>query len=141
MWAASRSSLAPGTAWSDPAVRPVLAVSQAGVLDLVECAVRGTGGTACPDLLGGAPDDVPDRYARASPIALVPTPAAVLAVHGTDDDVVPPAQSERYVAAAEAAGGQATLRRVSGADHFDVIDPNHEAWQIVLDELRAAFEP
>lgn len=134
-WAASRGSLVPGTDWADPLVRPGLAVPQAGVLDLVDCAERAVGGTACPDLVGGGPDEVPERYARTSPALLLPTDATVVAVHGTADTIVPLRQSERYVAAVEAAGGRASLRTVDGADHFDVIDPDHEAWAGVLEEL------
>ena len=139
VWAASRSSLAPGTPWSDPQVRARLAVAQAGVLDLVECADTGLGGTACPDLLGGMPADVPDRYARASPVALVPADAPVFAVHGTADANVPVSQTERYVRAAEAAGGQVEVRIVDGADHFDVIDPGHESWAVVVRALTAVL--
>ncbi len=139
VWAASRPSLESGTPWSDPLVRPRLAVPQAGVLDLVDCAETGLGGTACPDLLGGMPADVPDRYARASPAALAPAAAPVFAVHGTADANVPVSQTERYVRAAEAAGGEVEVRIVEGADHFDVIDPGHESWQVVLRALTSAF--
>lgn len=141
VWAASRGSLAPGTDWADPLVRPGLAVSQAGVLDLVDCAAQGVGGSACRDLVGGMPDEVPERYARTSPAALAPTDATVVAVHGTADTIVPLRQSERYVAAAEAVGGRARLRTVEGADHFDVIDPDHEAWAVVLEELERHLRP
>lgn len=141
VWAASRGSLEPGTDWADPLVRPGLAVSQGGVLDLVDCAAQLLGGSACPDLVGGMPADVPERYARTSPAALVPADATVVAVHGTADAIVPLRQSERYVAAAEAAGGRARLRTVAGADHFHLIDPDHEAWAVVLAELEGHLRP
>jgi acetyl esterase/lipase len=141
VWAASRASLEPGTAWSTPQVRPRLVVTLAGVLDLVECAESGLRGSACPDLLGGTPAEVPERYARTSPVALVPADAPVLAVHGAADANVPIAQTQRYVAAAEAAGGRIDLRVFDGADHFDVIDPAHESWVAVLDELAGAIGP
>ncbi len=141
VWAAGRDSLPPGTDWGDPAVRPRLAVSQAGVLDLADCAETGLGGGACPDLLGGSPADAPDRYALTSPVALVPIGVPVFAVHGTADANVPLSQTERYVAAAEAAGGVARAQVLEGVDHFDVIDPDHEAWSVVLDELRVALGP
>ena len=139
VWAASRPSLAPGTPWSTPQVEPRLVVALAGVLDLVECAETGLRGSACPDLLGGTPAEVPERYARTSPVALVPAGAPVLALHGTADANVPMAQTERYVAAAEAAGGRIDLRVLDGADHFDVIDPAHGSWQVVLAELASAL--
>jgi acetyl esterase/lipase len=119
------------------------AVAQAGVLDLGTAARTGVGQTAVQDLLGGEPDDVPDRYAAADPLARVPAPVPVLCVHARGDDVVPIAQSTAYVAAARAAGGVAGLREVPG-DHFTVIDPAHEGWRAVraaLPELLAGRLP
>ena len=134
-WITSRHVLPADARWSDPAVRPVVAFPQAGVLDLGECARTGLGSGACVSLLGGGPDDRPDRYALTSPQALLPVSTPVIAVHGTDDDIVPLSQSRAYVDAATAAGDPAELVVVDGADHFDVIDPGHDAWQAVLDRL------
>jgi len=133
-WLVSRPSLPADSPWADPAVVPVLAVSQAGVLDLERCVAEGVGGTACRDLLGPGVG-LEDRIAAASPAALLPVDARVVAVHGSADSVVPPDQSARYVADALDAGSTAELRVIDGADHFDVIDPTHEAWLTVLDAL------
>jgi acetyl esterase/lipase len=124
VWAAGR-----------PAARVPLAgaVAQAGVLDLEVAARTGVGQTAVADLLGGSPDEHPDRYAAADPIRSVPPPVPVLCVHARADDTVPFAQSEAYVAAA---GGQAVLREVPG-DHFSVIDPQDGAWDLVRAALPA----
>ena len=134
-WIASRPVLPDDAPWADPAVRPVIAVSQAGVLDLVGCAREDLGGGACPAFLGGSPDEQPDRYALASPLELVPIDVPVVALHGTDDRIVPLSQSRRYVEAATAAGDPAELVIIDGANHFEVIDPEHEAWRAVLDRL------
>ncbi|WP_436794281.1 alpha/beta hydrolase family protein [Actinospongicola halichondriae] len=139
VWAASRGSLPAGGSWAAPVVQPMVAVSLAGVLDLVAAAESGVGGSACPDLLGGAPDAEPHRYALASPIALLPCGILVVGVHGTRDDIVPTEQSERYVRAAKAAGDPAELAVIEGADHFDVIDATNAAWTAVLDRLVLAF--
>ena len=45
------------------------AVSQAGVLDLVDAAEQDLGRGAVPAFLDGPPGNVPERYAVASPIA------------------------------------------------------------------------
>lgn len=134
-WVASRHVLDDDAPWADPRVRPVVAFPQAGVLDLVGCAENRVGGSACPDLVGGGPDEFPERYARTSPLALVPTGVPVIALHGDADSIVPLRQSETYVAAATDAGDPAELVVIDGADHFAMIDPDHEAWQAVLDRL------
>lgn len=111
---------------------PVLGVvSLAGVLTLADAARDGVGGTAVPDLVGGMPADVPERYAVADPVAHLPLGVPVRAVHAPDDDRVPIDVSRRYVAAARAAGDDAVFVEVPG-DHFTVVDPTHPTWPVVL---------
>jgi acetyl esterase/lipase len=107
------------------------AVSQAGVLDLATAARSGVGGTAVLDFVGGRPEDFPERYAAADPMQHVPPRAPVLCVHVRNDEDVPFAQSESYVAAA---GDRARLVEVPG-DHYTVIDPQHESWRLVRNAL------
>jgi acetyl esterase/lipase len=134
-WAASRARLPDGSVAPEPRVRPVGTVAQAGVLDLVAAADQGLGGGAVVDLLGGTPVTVAGRYALGSPAALVPATGPVVCVHGDADTVVPLDQSQRYVAAATAARGEARLRVLPGVDHFGVIDPDHPAWAAVRAEV------
>jgi dipeptidyl aminopeptidase/acylaminoacyl peptidase len=75
---------------------------------------------------------VPDRYALASPAERLPLGVRVVCVHGTADVNVPIRQSERFVAAA---GDEAELVTLPGADHFAVIDPATEAWKACRDGL------
>ncbi len=109
-------------------------ISQAGVLDLTTAAERQVGGTAVPDLLGGSPTQVPDRYRAASPQLQVPLTVPVRCLHATADADVPYWQSEEYVRAAKAAGADASLTTVPG-DHFTLIDPTTPAWQGALHAL------
>lgn len=109
-------------------------VSQAGVLGLRAAFRDGVGARAVPDLLGGTPDEVPDRYDAADPIALVPAPVPVVCVHAAADDTVPIALSEDYVAAAIVAGGNARLVRTSG-DHYTVVDPSSSDWRLCVDAV------
>jgi fermentation-respiration switch protein FrsA (DUF1100 family) len=60
----------------------------------------------------------------------------VLCVHGAADTTVPPGQSERYAAAAEAAGDRVEVVLVPG-DHMVVIDVAGEAWQHTVAWLTA----
>lgn len=124
-WAAARA---------DARVPVTGVVSQAGVLDLVRAHELGLGSGAVQGLLGHPPGPADATY---DPIQQVPLDVPVRCIHGYADDVVPIEISERYVAAASAAGGDAALTAIEG-DHFVVIDPRSEAWQLtlgLLDEL------
>jgi len=134
LWCASREGLPEDAPGARPSVVPVAAVGQAAVCDLVRGADADLGGGACQSLLGGEPDEVPDRYDLASPAARLPLGVPQLLVHGTDDRIVPPAQSQTYAGAATAAGDQVELSAVPG-DHFIHLDPTNQAWTTITDRL------
>jgi acetyl esterase/lipase len=133
-WAAGRAGLPPGAPGAQPLVAVTAVICQAGVLALADCAREGVGGTAALDLMGGRPQDLPDRYRLADPMAAVPVEAAVLCLHSRADDAVPFAYSERYVAAAARAGGRARVHETQG-DHFTLIDPHSADWQVAAGAL------
>jgi acetyl esterase/lipase len=128
MWLAGRHKLAPDAPGGQPVVRVRGVVAQAGVLDLVQGAAAGLGGGAVVRFLGGTPSEVPERYAVASPYELVPIGVPSTLVHGIKDKVVPIDQSDRYAAAAIAAGDTVDEQRLKGVDHFAPIDPRMRAW-------------
>lgn len=134
-WAAHRGKLAAGVPGAHPRLELGAVISQAGVLDLVTAARTGVGGSAVGDLLGGSPDEVPDRYRDASPQAQLPLRVPVRCVHALADENVPYSQSVNYVAAARAAGADADLIEVPG-DHMSLIDPGSVAWHAVLGLLK-----
>jgi acetyl esterase/lipase len=133
-WAAGRARLPQGAPGAGPRVPVTAAVLQAGVLDLAAAAEQDLGAGAVRQFLGAGPGEAPARWASADPVRLLPTGAAVLCVHGAGDDVVPVAQSERYAAAATAAGDVVDVRVLPG-DHMLLIDPAGAAWQLVRDWL------
>jgi dipeptidyl aminopeptidase/acylaminoacyl peptidase len=149
-WAAGRDKLPQGAPGSPPAggepgpaggsgrafVAVTGVVSQAGVLALADCARERVGGTAALDLMGGGPDELPKEYRLADPIAAVPLDVPVLCLHPRADTNVPYSYSERYVAAATAVGGQATLMETHG-DHFTLIDPAAADWAAAIAALPA----
>lgn len=92
-------------------------------------------GAAVAPFMGGSPEEVPDRYAKASPIRLVPIGVPQFLIHGTADTTVPIEQSERYLTAALGAGDQASLKRIDGAAHVDLIQPTSAYWPQVLEEI------
>jgi acetyl esterase/lipase len=134
LWAAARHRLPPGVPGTSPRVRPVGVVAQAGVCDLARAALDALGGGAVEAFMGGPPEQVPDRYAAASAAALLPLGVNQLLVHGTRDDIVPLSQSHGYAEAARKAGDPVHVIEAD-ADHFDVIDPAHEAWVAVIERL------
>jgi acetyl esterase/lipase len=100
LWAGKRAQL------------PVVAV--APVSDVRESAQR-TGPDGAPARFMAA-----EHFAEGSPLELLPLGVPQIVIHGTEDDGVPYAMSERYV---EAAGGEAELVTLEGTCHFEPIDP------------------
>ena len=133
-WAAGRGRLPEGAPGAGPRVRVTAAVLQAGVLDLAVAAEQDLGAGAVRAFLSARPGEASERWASADPVQLLPTGAAVLCIHGADDDVVPVQQSEGYAAAAAAAGDAVDVRIVPG-DHMVLIDPGGDAWQLVRNWL------
>lgn len=134
-WAAGRTSLRADEVGADPVVTPRLVVAQAGVLDLVGCAERGVGGSACIDFVGAGPDAEPALYAVTSPSEMVPFDAVVVAVHGELDSIVPIGQSVAFVERGAEVGMDVAYEPVPGADHFAHLDPTHRAWAEVITAL------
>ncbi len=115
------------------------AVSLAGVLNLPLGEEERIGDGAVVDFLGGSSTDHPERYAAADPVSRIETRLPVRIVHGSRDDVVPLNQSDTYVAAARAAGQDVAVTVVD-ADHMEVIEPVHRAFEalvVALDEILA----
>jgi acetyl esterase/lipase len=87
------------------------------------------------------PDGAPARFVgeshfeELSPLELLPLGARQIVIHGTADESVPYAMSERYV---EAARGEAELVTLEGAGHFELIDPQAREWPQVLAAIEAA---
>jgi acetyl esterase/lipase len=110
-------------------------VAQAGVLDLREAAALNLSDGAAQSLLGGSPDELPDRYDRASPVERLPIGVPTLVVHGGADDVVPPELSRRYAKRAGEKGDACEHVELPAAGHMDHLDPDSVAWRAVLDWL------
>jgi acetyl esterase/lipase len=129
LWAAARPGLPAGSRWQGPCAATHV-VSLAGCNSLRLCAEWNLGSGAAVNLMGGGPEDVPERYAVADPAALPSPPVPVTLVHGTEDDRVPLAMSRAFTAG--------RLVEIAGAGHFDLIDPQSLAWPVVLSVLEAA---
>lgn len=132
LWAAGRGDLPPGVPGSSPTVVPAVAVGQGAVVDLIGAATARLGNGAAEELIGDAPAVEPDRYRWASPsLGAGPTMVSVV---GSADTIVPPQFSVDAPPS-----GDITVIEVDGADHFDLIDPGHQAWLTVVDQLDATI--
>ena len=145
LWLAARprlpkSAILAGTATTEGVSANPLAImgaiSLAGVVDLAMGWNMNLGNGAVAQLLGGSPTEVPERYAVASPAALLPLGIPQVLIHGTEDDRVPLAVSQAYAAAARAAGDRVKLVELPGQEHFVLINASSDAWVTTVEALR-----
>lgn len=110
-------------------------VSLAGVVDLQRAYQLHLSNDAVVEFLRGTPSEVPDHYREADPMQLSISQARQWLIHGNSDDVVPPELSRDYVSAKQKRAGKlkedVNLLSISGAGHFDLIDPRTAAWKDV----------
>jgi len=117
----------------EPSVTRV--ISLAGVVDLRRAYQLHLSNDAVVEFLHGTPAEVPDHYREADPMELSLAHARQWLIHGSADDTVPLAFSRDYVAEKQNRRGKekedARLLEIPGAGHFDLIDPNAQAWKQV----------
>jgi len=132
LWLVSRHSIPQlSPLHGDQKYRLGTAVSLAGVCDLRTAWKQRLGNGVAARLMGGTPDLYPDRYDAGSPIELLPSGTRQVLIHGTADDIVPVSQSEKFVERAEQLGEWPNLVKLNGVGHFELIDPESDAWSIV----------
>jgi acetyl esterase/lipase len=107
------------------------AISLAGVCDLRAAWKERLGNGVVAALMGGTPNQHPDRFDAGSPIELLPNGSKQVLVHGTADDIVPVSQSEKFVERAEQLGERPTLVKLNGIGHFELIDPESDVWSLI----------
>ena len=135
LWAAARADLPAGAPGADPAV------SLTHVVALTPVASLPAAGQVAHALMGGTPEQVPDRYEQADPMRRIPLRIPVLIVHPVDDGVVPVRQAQRYAERAREAGGDVTLVEPEHGGHRGPIDPPSDAWAATarwLDEVASS---
>jgi acetyl esterase/lipase len=110
---------------------PAGVVALAPVADLEMAYRLNLSNGAAAEFVGGTPQSQPERFEAADPMRHSSDARRTL-LHGTNDDVVPISLSESFLRARVVDPGEVRLARIEGADHFDVIDPQSEAWRIVV---------
>jgi acetyl esterase/lipase len=139
LWLAARQHLTKAdvlpTDQDDTPLPLVGVISLAGVSDLDMCWKLKLSDNVVEEFLGGSPDSVPERYAIASPAALLPLGVPQVLIHGTEDEDVPFQMSEVYAAAAAAAGDHLTLITLEGVEHLALINSHSDAWAKTVEAL------
>jgi len=114
-------------------------VSLAGVCDLRRAYELHLSNDAVVEFLRGTPSESPDHYHEADPMELSIPHARQWLIHGTVDDIVPPDFSRDYVSAKQKRTGKekedVNLLAISGANHFDLIDPRVKASERVQETI------
>lgn len=142
LWAAARPKLPPGSPLRTADPLPVAGVvGLAAVTDLAQYRVGPPHSchSLVDPLLGGTPDQVPARYAQASPAALLPLGVAQWLIQGGRDPIVTANSVKRYVYAARARGDQAHYVALATAGQFEPVVPTPRARTALLRALARLF--
>ena len=116
------------------------AISLAGVLDLETAWKLHLSNDAVVELLDEKFPKAPERYAAASPAAMLPLGVPQILVHGTSDIDVPIEISRDYAAKAKSLGDPITYLEFEGIDHLDVINPRSAAWETTIQALQTLLK-
>jgi acetyl esterase/lipase len=116
-------------------------VALAGITDLAAYAAPDGCGSAVSVLIGGEPPEVPERVRRASPIQMVPSGMTQTLVIGEHDSIVPADQAQTFADAARRMGDAVDVIEISGAGHFELVDPTHHGFAVIRYAVVKAVEP
>lgn len=130
-WAGTRSDLEEYEVGANPLFTPTRVVSLAGPLDLVWAAENGDDNIV--KAMKGTPTDFPEEYASVDPIQNINPDIPVVAVHGTEDDLVPSQNSKNYVQAVTDDNGDAHLVLLDGESHATFMTSSSDHYEQVLD--------
>ena len=113
-------------------------VSLAGIVDPSTYLLREgkSCGSHVDELLGGLPEDVPNRYQEGAPIALLPSGVRTVLVTGKQDNTVPLKHIKPYYTKAKSLGDKIKNVAVDKAAHFEVISPGSTAWPAISKAIK-----
>ena len=144
MWAAARARMPAGSEVHMAEPLPVRGVVDlAGPVDLT-ANIEGYQGL-CRDsvitgLMGGTPAEVPEHFAHASAIKLLPLGIPQVLIIGDHEDFVPRPLAEAYVQAATDAGDPVRLIVLPRAGHFEIASPRAATWPRVESAIRSLLD-
>lgn len=104
-------------------------VSLSGVVDLRAIDATGDDNGVIRRMLGGSPEEIPQRWDEASPSKQLPLGFRYVLVCGTQDVHWKPNQV--FAEAARGAGDDVELLPLEGAGHFELVDPLATEWAVI----------
>lgn len=144
MWAAGRARVPSGSDIHTADALPVRGVlNLAGPVDLTanipgyQALCRDT---VITGLLGGTPATVPERYAQASAMTLLPLGVPQVLLIGEHEDFVPRPLVETYARAAAQAGDPVRLIVIPEVGHFEIASPRAATWPRVSSAIRSLLD-
>ncbi|HEY9315757.1 alpha/beta hydrolase family protein [Williamsia sp.] len=136
VWGGTRHLLEHGDIGAHPKFRPTKVISLAGPLDMVQAVANGDNNIV--RALGGTPNQIPDRYAAVDPIQNIDPGTPVIAMHGTNDTVVLPSLSQKYIDELEKQSGSGQVILLEGEDHTSIVNSTSPAYARILDTITDA---
>ncbi len=138
IWQANRRRLPKNSPVYDSDPLPISGVvSLAGIVDLETYLVREgqSCGASVGKLLGGFPEELPERYRQASPMADPYSRHPLVLLTGAEDPIVPVSHVRPYFEKLKSSKHQWV--EAPGAGHFEVIAPGSNAWPSVVEALES----
>lgn len=136
-WTAGRGTLPDGAPGARPTVRPHAVVSLAGVLDM---RLSLTKNDHVLRVMGGTPEQFPDRYLLVDPLERMDPRVPVVAITGTDDTVVPPREAAEFVEALRRKGGSTALIEIPQTGHGELVDVHNAWWPMIASAIATVAE-
>jgi acetyl esterase/lipase len=123
--------------WS-PGLEPTAVLALAPAADLVYLHRHGVCREEVDKLMGGSPEQYPQRYQSGSGTARLPLAIPQYIVIGEHDADWTPA-ARRYIDSARQQGNAPHVIHANKSGHFEMIDPDSTTWPLVLQAARAAL--
>jgi len=144
MWAAARARLPKESPlYVDNPLQVRGVINLAGTMDMTDNIKNMEAG--CRDkvvtgMLGGTPQEVPERYAQVSVMSLVPLGVPQILIWGEYEEFVPLPLAQKYVNMATRAGDTARINIVPGVGHFDLASPFTKSWPVLRSSIKAMLD-
>ena len=135
LWLGARSHLPSSSELYFPDPLPLKGIlSLAGVADLVRGVAWDVCQGVCTELMGGSPEEVPERYQQASPCQMGPVEIPQVHLVGEYDEIVRSkiVQEDVIELQKNATEVSIDLEVIPEIGHFELVDPTSTVWPIVV---------